>query len=731
MPYTPPSQQNSPASTTLTSPISLGHQRSSSSSATYFHPQPSPPRSPGPRPNLPRSSSSASYMQRSRRAPSHLGHSSLDHVTEAESSQDKDLSINTSIRQSPPPVADGASPMPAQAIVSPPDSAQNSSDDEEHIRGQPVTSLQQLHDVVRRLEVNRKSPPAAEHTTSSSEQTDDRPVTPPGHLSATARKISHSRSSSENPIYSPPPMSNVTSQYASDEEDEEELTSKPPLIRKKSGELVKPAIRPKVRRKPSSMPGTPTFSKAVHFNEDIEQVRHFLHSERPIAVSAGTSPVEVFEDETEFPWTQSTSKGGDISIRLPNFPRDTHERQTAPVRLERIVLAADKKHLIGAVAVANLAFNKLVCARFTFDHWRTTSEVVAEFNRDTRQPTRTDGYDQFNFSIKLSDQGNIDAKTMFICVRYNVNGQDYWDNNADGNYQVEFDVTQAAPASKPVSTSGSSRGIPRSRHNSPASRRPRSVPSFDDDFSSGYDGNRSLAFQFRNPNAAPKPSVELPDTPPTLKRPAVTGNQFGSRYDFGASLSAALTHAQSSMGDRSGIKPRADPMLRTPGLSAPGLTEGAESPRPDTLLATNKSLDSRAYQEFVSKFCFFGSAPVKGASPAGGSPAGGSNDVTPTNEKSGKVASRSATGTDGASDDAPRMTAQDAMKAHPVHIEQAQRPSIAPEPLASPSIRSRSTSPATGRNMGMSASNMFGYPYNVNNHGSYFSGSTTPPAIRG
>lgn len=609
MPYTPPSHQSSPALSALTSPVALSaHQRSAS--ASYFHPQPSPPRSPGPRPNLPRSSSATAYTQKFRRAPSHLAHASLENVSETEVPQRQDLIINTSVRQTPSPVTDPtAAPgaMPAGAIVSPPDSAHNSSDDEDTIRGQPVTSLEQLHQAVRQLEVNRNATVIIEQPAAPTDSSADRPVTPPGHLSATARKISHSRSSSEIPTYSPPVVSAIQSAYASDEDDLE-LVCKPPLIRKKSGELVKPAIRPKPRRKPSSMPGTPTFSKAVHFNEDIEQVRHFLHSERPIAVSAGTSPVEVFDDEHEFPWNHESAKPSDITIRLPNFPRDTHERQTAPVRLERLSMSPDKKHIIGVVAVANLAFNKLVRARFTFDHWRTTSEVVAEYNNDPRQPPRTDNYDQFNFSVKLSDQGNLDAKTMFVCIRYGVNGQDYWDSNGGLNYQVEFDVTRSATATKHSSGPGGNAAIPRSRHNSPAARRPRSVPSFDDDFSSGYDGDRGLAFQFRNQKPQ-KPTLDLPDTPPTLKRPASTGNQFGSRYDFGASLSAALTQAQTSMSERSDLKPRHAPQLKAPGLTAPGLTAGAESPRPDTLLSTSKSLDSRAYQEFVSKFCFVRSAP--------------------------------------------------------------------------------------------------------------------------
>jgi len=71
------------------------------------------------------------------------------------------------------------------------------------------------------------------------------------------------------------------------------------------------------------------------------------------------------------------------------------------------------------------------------DYWKTTSEVIAEFNHDIRQPKR-EGYDRFNFNIKLADQANLEAKTMFFCVKYTVNGKEYWDNNNSTNYQVDF-----------------------------------------------------------------------------------------------------------------------------------------------------------------------------------------------------------------------------------------------------------------------------------------------------
>jgi len=422
-------------------------------------------------------------------------------------------------------------------------------------------------------------------------------------LSATARKISHSRSNTESAIFDQQRGQFSSSPSSDDESDGNGLTisSKPPLLRKKSGELVKPAIRPPSRRKHSSAPGTPTYSKAVHFNEEIEQVRHFLQVDRPIAVSASASPADGYEEEAEFPfkYPDSSSQGGsDLEIRLGHFS-EGDDRKWCPVRVEKLSLSPDQKSLLGVVAVANWGYQKVVIARFTFDYWKTTSEVVAEYSNEVRQTPREDGHDQFNFNIRLSDQANIESKTLLICVKFNVNGQDHWDNNSGMNFQVDFSRKQKP---KPVVQATGQRP-PRSRHNSSSSK-PR-VISMDDDYSNTIETAPAIRFR-----SGPTTTRSLSDSP--IRRTAPAGQAFGSRYDFGASLSAALTHAQAQLGDRSGIKPKGGaPVRMAPsnasatrnGLGVTGVP-GNDSPRADALLANKHAVDSRAYQEFVSKFCF-------------------------------------------------------------------------------------------------------------------------------
>jgi hypothetical protein len=621
MPYTPPSQR-SPASSKTSSPIlSRNHSYVESSPLSPIAVQ---------RPALPRSASSASYLNKQRRSPSFAV---LDHTVAnghavkgdadaaSDASHSRGSSINGSIRQSPSPVNDLL--IPSGAVTTPPDS----SDDED--RGRSVGNLRDLQQALQHIHVKRVPSPTQDGVNEAPSNT-PQPMTAARSLSAEARKIAHSRSSSEitlskhnlQPLHSDPVIS---SSEGSDGEDDD-LRMKPPLLRKKSGELVKPALRPPSRRRPSSMPGTPTYSKAVHFNENMEQVRHFLMVDRPIAVSAGSSPVETYDSESEYPFGEEEDtrpKAPEWEIKLTNFPSsETYERQTAPVRVERIFLASDHQTLVGNIACANISFQKLVIARFTLDYWKTTSEVVAEFNHDVRKKQKDDGYDRFNFNIKLADQANLESKTLLLCVRYQVNGQEFWDNNNSINYQVDF--TKKVKQRESKRSNGGLGAIPRSRH-SPLAARPRSMaPASDDDFGLGSEnkfsfGSPRTVIQVESPNATIrlKPKSKrtnlFPDQAPHRSQ---VGQAFSSRYDFGASLSAALSTAQTALGDRSGLKINTtvngtNGYFDRPAQATKAQTAGAPVPgtRPDSMSLEKPDLQSAEYHELIQKFCFVRSQP--------------------------------------------------------------------------------------------------------------------------
>lgn len=639
MPYTPPSHR-SPA---CSAPSSPDTSRRSSIHGGFTGTGGAPPR-----PALPRS---ASYLTKHRRTPSLTaspspsvhGHS-LD-LTPPGTSDDLQGMIAkhnaSSVRQSPPPVTDGRS-MPAGAIISPPDS-QTSSEDEGasgENRGRQIENLKELKDAISAIPQHRQSSPNRNSASSPGDL-----LVLPAQLSALAgsaqgslkldtaqvkhRRVSHMRSNTDSNIMM---SKSADASLSNSDSEQDDPPQKPPMVRKKSGELVRPALRPASHRRPSSMPGTPTFSKAVHFDSHLEHVRHFLQVDRPLAVSAGSSPNDNYESDTEYPFDEKTrtrSPPVEWELVMNNFPTETPLRKALPVRVERVWMSKDQKSLIGSIAVANVAFHKQVVCRFTFDYWKTTSEVVAEYLHEIR-PRTGPGHDRFQFTIKLSDMANLESKTLFFCVRYNVNNQEFWDNNNNLNFQVDFRKKALPQNGKKNFQGASSRplnSLPRSNRKPHAAGapRPKSMPpgSFDE-FGQG-DRFPNFGQPIHEYLGESEPQIRLKSSKSTSALPsdnlanrlsAPSGLAFANRYDFGASLNAAKQAHKESMGSARSeglyMKPNKKASFAT-GPSKPAAAPKAPVAAPAPIPApqvpgtgspASASIASASYEEIVNKYCF-------------------------------------------------------------------------------------------------------------------------------
>ena len=448
MPYTPPSKPPSePPSKPIPPATAAGFGGSRKMSARNV------------RPALPRS---ASYLTRYRKQSSVASVSSCEdgvenQLTPPGTSEDlRGLIPSDSVRQSPPPLTDGRG-MPPGTILSPPESLSGSDDETLRIRRQPV-NFEELKVAVSQISARwENSPPKSGEPS--------RPAAAIGaermHKSfgTGVPNVLASRKSSQASLSTVPKTilvqgSSIDSESSeggseenSEEDSEGDLRHKPSMIRKKSGELVRSALRPSQRRS-TSVPGTPTFPKAVHFDSNLEHVRHFLQVDHPLAVSAGSSPNFEY---AEYPFPHSED-GQPARLGPPeweliasNFPTDSIPRNSLPVRVERIWLSNDSKSMLGSVAVANFAYHKLVACRFTFDEWNGVSEVAAEYTSEVCPRSSAQGYDRFTFTIKLSNLTHLETKTLLFCIRYNVHGQEYWDNNNNANFQVHFRKRNLTP----------------------------------------------------------------------------------------------------------------------------------------------------------------------------------------------------------------------------------------------------------------------------------------------
>ncbi|KAK2122413.1 hypothetical protein NOF04DRAFT_1196456 [Fusarium oxysporum II5] len=43
-----------------------------------------------------------------------------------------------------------------------------------------------------------------------------------------------------------------------------------------------------------------------------------------------------------------------------------------------------------------------------------------------------------SYSKYLTECTDLEYKPMFLCIRYVVGGQEFWDNNSYANFQVDF-----------------------------------------------------------------------------------------------------------------------------------------------------------------------------------------------------------------------------------------------------------------------------------------------------
>ncbi|VDL68116.1 unnamed protein product, partial [Nippostrongylus brasiliensis] len=86
----------------------------------------------------------------------------------------------------------------------------------------------------------------------------------------------------------------------------------------------------------------------------------------------------------------------------------------------------------GQINVANIAFSKQVAIRYTTNDWASYDEVAASYGHNI---FGADNVDAFVFSMILPSDMK-EGRCQF-CVRFSVQGGEYWDNNLGANYIVD------------------------------------------------------------------------------------------------------------------------------------------------------------------------------------------------------------------------------------------------------------------------------------------------------
>ncbi|GAB5586779.1 hypothetical protein Unana1_01679 [Umbelopsis nana] len=281
---------------------------------------------------------------------------------------------------------------------------------------------------------------------------------------------------------------------------EEQITEAPVMVRKKSGELVKSCVK----KRSKSAPATPTWPKYVHFDRQLE------HAETPSAI---VEDIVAFDlDGDYFHQGEEEEHDAQPTLTYPNWPLGTPSTSVAQmISIESVILSPDKKSLTGRVRVQNIAYQKKVMVRYTFDLWKTFDNVEAAYREPVGRDPQNSALDRFMFNIPIPPRTNDtqeEVTTMFFAVQYYIDNREFWDNNNGKNYQLDI----LRPAVRPIRSSG------------------------------GYTHRRNtLHHQLNQDHADDDTMASLSSSPPSLSSSPnlsnTTKTQFGRRYNFGEALS--------------------------------------------------------------------------------------------------------------------------------------------------------------------------------------------------
>ncbi|XP_064508280.1 protein phosphatase 1 regulatory subunit 3B isoform X1 [Pseudopipra pipra] len=117
--------------------------------------------------------------------------------------------------------------------------------------------------------------------------------------------------------------------------------------------------------------------------------------------------------------------------------------ETDCVCLENCVLK--ERSVVGTVKVKNLAFEKTVKIRMTFDTWKSFVDYPCQYVKDTYGGSDRD---TFSFDINLPE-GIQSHERVEFAISFECNGKMYWDNNRGTNYRITWSTLKSAQEAIP------------------------------------------------------------------------------------------------------------------------------------------------------------------------------------------------------------------------------------------------------------------------------------------
>ncbi|XP_030069905.1 protein phosphatase 1 regulatory subunit 3D [Microcaecilia unicolor] len=206
-----------------------------------------------------------------------------------------------------------------------------------------------------------------------------------------------------------------------------------------------PHVRPILgrRRRTRSLPTSPERRRAARCLPRCSQVRFAdslgLELAEVKLFSAADDPSVPLHVLTRLAINSALCCSGDLQLPFryvePDFPQpadraDFQARlQRQRISLER-VLSSQELGVAGTVRVLNVAFHKTVAVRYTVSEWRSQQEARAVWQSGGAAS------DLFAFCLPVPPFLLQPGSALRFAVRYQVGGEEYWDNNDGQNYSL-------------------------------------------------------------------------------------------------------------------------------------------------------------------------------------------------------------------------------------------------------------------------------------------------------
>ncbi|XP_048351947.1 protein phosphatase 1 regulatory subunit 3D [Sphaerodactylus townsendi] len=213
-----------------------------------------------------------------------------------------------------------------------------------------------------------------------------------------------------------------------------------PIIRRRARSLPSSPERRRTAAAQCRVPGCSTRRNRVRFADalglELAEVKVFQAGEDPSIPLHVLSRLSINSDlccsrlELEFTM-QCLVPDFQQPADLEDFPSRLQQQR---VCLERV--SSSDLGLNGTVRVVNVAFEKQVAVRYTFNHWRSQHEVSARWHSSAPGKDGQGQVDAFTFFLPVPPFLLWVSSVVEFAVRYRVNGQEYWDNNGGKNYSL-------------------------------------------------------------------------------------------------------------------------------------------------------------------------------------------------------------------------------------------------------------------------------------------------------